>query len=168
MLIQTRNTVVGLVGLKVKTVLFMLFVETTHEAAAADAAGIDPLSIDETSVDARDARHCAALLCQLRASLWSTGNLGASLLDFVTLIGFKRVNAAAFTCFVWRAQQRIAINFIQPLLGFAVCLILWWTLSTQSRILRAIWMAAGVAFGTSKTGGFGENLHGIDASPEVL
>ena len=98
----------------------------------------------------------------------STGfDLGASLLNFGALIGFMGVNAAAFTRFFWRAQRRTAINFVLPLLGFGVCLILWWNLSTQSRILGAIWMAAGVAFGAWKTGGFGANLDGIDVSADL-
>jgi putrescine importer len=98
----------------------------------------------------------------------STGfDLGASLLNFGALIGFMGVNAAAFTRFFWRAQRRTAINFMLPLLGFAVCLILWWNLSTQSRILGAIWMVAGVAFGAWKTGGFGADLDAVDAAAEA-
>jgi amino acid transporter len=101
----------------------------------------------------------------------STGfDLGASLLNFGALIGFMGVNAAAFMRFYWRAERRTVINFLLPLLGFLVCLILWWNLSTQSRLLGAVWMAIGIAFGAWKTGGFRRNLDSFeisDAPPET-
>jgi hypothetical protein len=39
-------------------------------------------------------------------------------------------------------------------LGFLICLVLWWNLSTKARIVGAIWMAVGIAFGAWKTRGF--------------
>jgi putrescine importer len=98
----------------------------------------------------------------------STGfDLGASLLNFGALIGFMGVNCAAFLRFYWRAERRTAINFLLPLLGFLICLVLWWNLSTQSRILGAVWMAIGIAFGAWKTGGFRTQLDVFEISPEV-
>jgi putrescine importer len=95
----------------------------------------------------------------------STGfDLGASLLNFGALIGFMGVNAAAFMRFYWRAERRTVVNFSLPLLGFLVCLLLWWNLSTQSRLLGAVWMAVGVAFGAWKTRGFRNNLDSFEIS----
>jgi len=42
--------------------------------------------------------------------------------------------------------------------GFLICLGLWWNLSVQARIVGAIWMLAGVAFGIWKTNWFREPL----------
>jgi putrescine importer len=43
-------------------------------------------------------------------------------------------------------------------LGFFICLGLWWNLSVRARILGGIWMAVGIAFGIWKTRWFREPL----------
>src|SRR6202163_429546 len=80
--------------------------------------------------------------------------LGASMLNFGALIAFMGVNAAAFVRYFLREEKKSLLNFVSPVLGFVICLILWWNLSTQARIFGAIWMAAGIAYGAWKTRGF--------------
>jgi amino acid transporter len=95
----------------------------------------------------------------------STGfDIGASLLNFGALIGFMGVNAAAFMRFYWRAERRSIINLSLPLLGFLVCLLLWWNLSSQSRILGGVWMVIGIGLGAWRTGGFRANLDAFEGS----
>jgi putrescine importer len=99
-------------------------------------------------------------------------DLGASLLNFGALISFMGVNAAAFVRFYWRDERKRVINFAPPVLGFIICLLLWWNLSTQAWILGAVWMTIGIAVGAWKTRGFRENLVSFelpsDAVPEIL
>src|SRR6266496_6555024 len=68
--------------------------------------------------------------------------LGANLLNFGALIAFMGVNAAAFVRYYLRAEKKRLVNLLPPALGFFVCLLLWWHLSTKARIFGAIWMAA--------------------------
>jgi amino acid transporter len=98
----------------------------------------------------------------------STGfDLGASLLNFGALIGFMGVNASAFMRFYWRADLRRTINLLLPVLGFLVCLILWWNLSSQARILGGVWMAIGLGLGLWRLGGFRMNLDGFEGAETV-
>jgi putrescine importer len=92
--------------------------------------------------------------------------LGASLLNFGALIAFMGVNAAAFVRYYLREEKKSFWNFAPPLLGFIICGILWWNLTMQARILGAIWMLVGIAFGAWKTRGFKSNLVNFDLPPE--
>jgi amino acid transporter len=84
--------------------------------------------------------------------------LGAEMLNFGALIAFMGVNAAAFVRYYVRAEKKQLRNLIPPVLGFAVCLLLWLSLSRAAQIAGSIWMAAGIAFGAWKTRGFQGNL----------
>ena len=92
--------------------------------------------------------------------------LGANLLNFGALIAFMGVNAAAFVRYFVREDKKKLSNFLPPLLGFFICLILWWNLSTKARIVGAIWMAIGIAFGAWKTRGFRGELVDFELPPE--
>jgi putrescine importer len=92
--------------------------------------------------------------------------LGANLLNFGALIAFMGVNAAAFVRYFVREDKKKLSNFFPPVLGFFICLILWWNLSTKARIVGAIWMAAGIAFGAWKTRGFRGDLVDFELPPE--
>ena len=92
--------------------------------------------------------------------------LGANLLNFGALIAFMGVNAAAFVRYYLRAEKKKLVNLLPPALGFFVCLLLWWNLSTKARIFGAIWMAAGIAFGAWKTKGFRGDLVNFDLPAE--
>jgi putrescine importer len=98
----------------------------------------------------------------------STGfDLAASLLNYGALIGFMGVNTAAFLRYYWRAERRRIINLLLPVAGFLVCLVLWWNLSPQSRLIGSIWMAVGIAVGAWKTRGFRTNIITFEIPPDV-
>jgi putrescine importer len=92
--------------------------------------------------------------------------LGANLLNFGALIAFMGVNAAAFVRYYLREEKKKLVNLVPPALGFFICLLLWWNLSTKARIFGALWMAAGIAFGAWKTRGFRADLVNFDLPPE--
>src|SRR5437762_530655 len=92
--------------------------------------------------------------------------LGANLLNFGALIAFMGVNAAAFVRYFIREEKKKLSNFFPPLLGFFICLILWWNLSTKARIVGALWMAVGIAVGAWKTRGFRGDLVDFELPPE--
>src|SRR6266567_1706392 len=73
--------------------------------------------------------------------------LGANLLNFGALIAFMGVNAAAFVRYYLHEEKKKLSNLLPPALGFFICLILWWNLSTKARIVGALWMAVGIAVG---------------------
>jgi amino acid transporter len=83
---------------------------------------------------------------------------GIGLLNFGALIAFMGVNASAFMRYFVHEKKHTLGNFFPPIVGFVVCGILWWTLSNQAKIVGAIWMAIGVAFGIWKTRWFREPL----------
>ena len=55
---------------------------------------------------------------------------------------------------------------VLPLAGFAICLLLWLNLSTTAKVVGAVWMAVGIAFGAWKTRGFKGELVNFDLPPE--
>ena len=89
----------------------------------------------------------------LIGSFFLTYGRGIELLNFGALIAFMGVNAAAFMRYFVHGQRNV-VNFVPPLLGFFICLGLWWSLSTPAKILGTIWMALGIAFGIWKTNWF--------------
>jgi len=94
----------------------------------------------------------------LIGSFFLTFGRGIELLNFGALIAFMGVNAAAFVHYFVRRQNKKTANFLPPVLGFFICLALWWSLSVPAKILGSIWMALGIAFGFWKTHGFREQL----------
>lgn len=91
------------------------------------------------------------------AGIFSFG-LGAEMLNFGALIAFMGVNAAAFMRYFIRGGEKKVWNFIPPVAGFFICLLLWLNLSRPAKIAGAIWMIVGIAFGAWKTRGFRGNL----------
>jgi amino acid transporter len=53
-----------------------------------------------------------------------------------------------------------------PMAGFVICFFLWWNLSLPAKIVGAVWMAVGIAFGAWKTRGFRGNLIDFELPPE--
>lgn len=94
----------------------------------------------------------------LLGSFRLTYGRGIELLNFGALIAFMGVNAAAFMRYYVRALEKKLSNLLPPILGFFICLGLWWSLSVPAKILGSIWMALGIAFGIWKTRGFREQL----------
>jgi putrescine importer len=95
-------------------------------------------------------------------------DLGASMLNFGALISFMGVNAAAFVRFYLRAEKKNLLNLAAPILGFIVCLLLWWNLSSEAWILGAVWMVIGVAAAAWQTRGFKRNLVSFELPPDVV
>jgi len=96
-----------------------------------------------------------SLVCALLMNYNSRGyDLGAQMLNFGALIAFMGVNAAAFMRYYVRAADKRLSNLLPPVLGFAICLLLWLSLSRPAQIAGSIWMGAGIAFGAWKTRGF--------------
>jgi len=92
--------------------------------------------------------------------------LGANLLNFGALIAFMGVNAAAFVRYYLREERKQLTNLLPPVLGFVICLLLWWNLSSKARLVGAVWMAVGIAVGAWKTRGFRSNLVDFELPPE--
>jgi len=89
-------------------------------------------------------------------------DLGAQMLNFGALIAFMGVNAAALIHYYVRGRERTLTNLIPPVLGFAICLLLWLNLSRTAQIAGGIWMAAGILLGAWKTRGFRGELVQFD------
>jgi len=92
--------------------------------------------------------------------------LGAEMLNFGALIAFMGVNLAAFMRYFVRSDQKKFTNFLPPVAGFLICLLLWLNLSRPAKIVGAIWMGVGIAFGAVKTRGFRGNLIDFELPPE--
>lgn len=92
--------------------------------------------------------------------------LGAEMLNFGALIAFMGVNLAAFMRYYVRGEKKTFWSFFPPLAGFFICLLLWLNLSRPAKIVGAIWMGVGIAFGAVKTKGFRGNLIDFELPPE--
>ena len=90
--------------------------------------------------------------------------LAANLVNFGAFISFMGVNAAALMRYYVRAEEKKLINFILPVAGFVVCLILWWNLSGRALIFGISWMLLGIAFAAWRTRGFRSKLAGFEIS----
>lgn len=99
-----------------------------------------------------------ALILPLLSGNSTAYELGANLVNFGALTAFMGVNAAAFLRIYWRAHNRRWINLLLPVLGFAICLVLWWNLTPRAKSFGLIWMVIGIAYGAWRTGGFRRNL----------
>ena len=93
-------------------------------------------------------------------------DLGAQLLNFGALIAFMGVNLATFVHHFIRQRSHTIGNFLTPLAGFAICLLLWLSLGTTAKIVGGAWMAVGIAFGAWKTRGFRGELVNFDLPPD--
>jgi putrescine importer len=105
------------------------------------------------------------LVALIGAFLISYG-LGAEMLNFGALIAFMGVNLAAFMHYFVRSEDKKFTHFLPPVAGFLICLLLWLNLSRPAKIVGAIWMGVGIAFGAIKTRGFRGNLIDFELPPE--
>jgi len=90
----------------------------------------------------------------------------AELVNFGALLAFMRVNAAAFTRYFLRAQQKKWTNFLTPFLGFVICLLLWLNLSRPAKYFGATWVLVGIVYGALRTRGFRSELVSFDVPEE--
>ena len=93
-------------------------------------------------------------------------DLGAQMLNFGALIAFMGVNLAALVRYYVREKEKRLRNLLPPVLGFAVCLLLWLNLSRTAQIAGGAWMAAGIAYGAWKTRGFRGELVNFEIPAE--
>lgn len=105
-------------------------------------------------------------LVGLAGAFLITYGLGAEMLNFGALIAFMGVNLAALVHYYLRANEKKLTSLLPPVIGFAVCLLLWLNLSRPAILAGSIWMAAGIAFGAWKTGGFRRDLVDFEVPAE--
>lgn len=79
-------------------------------------------------------------------------------MNFGALLAFMGVNAASFTRYFLHDRNRTWSHFLVPILGFAVCLLLWLNLSRPAKMAGAIWMLLGISYGAVRTRGFKAEL----------
>jgi amino acid transporter len=91
----------------------------------------------------------------------------AELLNFGALLAFMGVNAASFTRYYLREREKTAASFLVPVLGFAICLLLWLNLSKPAKIAGTIWMLLGISYGALRTRGFRSELVSFDVPEET-
>jgi amino acid transporter len=94
----------------------------------------------------------------LVGSFFLTFEKGIELLNYGALIAFMGVNASSFVHYFLKQPEKKLTHFVLPVVGFFVCLGLWWNLSVPAKIVGTIWMGAGIAFGAWKTRWFREPL----------
>jgi putrescine importer len=102
----------------------------------------------------------------LLGSFFISYGRGIELLNFGALIAFMGVNAAAFMRYFVREPEKKISNFLPPILGFLICLGLWWSLSRDAWIVGGTWMLLGIAFGAWKTKGFRSGTINFELPPE--
>jgi putrescine importer len=84
--------------------------------------------------------------------------LGAQLLNFGALIAFMGVNVSAFVRYFVRGEHKTFSHFIVPVLGFSVCLYLWFSLGIKAKIMGISWLTLGLIYGAYRTNFFKKPL----------
>jgi putrescine importer len=84
--------------------------------------------------------------------------LGAQLLNFGALIAFMGVNVSAFVHYYLKAEKKRFTYLIVPLLGFTVCLYLWFSLGIKAKIVGISWLTLGLIYGAYRTNFFKKPL----------
>jgi putrescine importer len=92
---------------------------------------------------------------------------GVELLNFGALLAFMGVNTAALTRFYFREAHKRWFNFISPVLGFLICMLLWLSLSWHAKLLGVGWMVIGLAYGAYNTRGFRRELVTFEISSDA-
>lgn len=81
---------------------------------------------------------------------------GAELLNFGAFVAFMGVNAAAFARDLRNEFKRKIFRLLSPLIGFLVCLFLWWNLSFQAKLFGTFCLAIAMAYAAYASHGFRE------------
>jgi putrescine importer len=89
-------------------------------------------------------------------------SVGAEMLNFGALIAFMGVNLASLLHFYLRSPDRKLRDLFPPLLGTAICFLLWISLSRTAFIAGIIWITLGTCFGGWRTRGFRGGLITFD------
>jgi len=83
-----------------------------------------------------------------------TYDLGAELLNFGALIAFMGVNLSALLNGWVRAKRKSSWRLLSPVMGFAVCGYLWWSLGRTAHVVGMTWLFTGVLYGGWRTSWF--------------
>ncbi len=87
---------------------------------------------------------------------------GAELVNFGACLGFMAVNLSVLGHYFVRLRQRgvsrIWANVICPALGFAICFVIWLSISPLAMRVGALWTVAGLLYLGVQTGGFKRKL----------
>ncbi len=87
---------------------------------------------------------------------------GVDLLNFGALIAFMGVNASSLVHYYIRSQTKRLGDLIPPVMGFLICLLLWWNLNPRANMLGATSMLLGLGYGAVRTRGFRGELVSFD------
>jgi putrescine importer len=87
---------------------------------------------------------------------------GAELVNFGACLGFMAVNLSVLGHYFVRLRQRggsrIWANVICPAIGFAICFLIWLSISPLAMRVGALWTVAGLVYLGVQTGGFRRKL----------
>jgi putrescine importer len=92
--------------------------------------------------------------------------LGAEILNFGALTAYMGVNVAALMRYYVRAREKLQRNLWPPVMGFAICLLLWLNLSWPAKLVGGAWMLIGLLIGAWRTRGFRAGTLTFEAGPE--
>ncbi|MGA2258072.1 MAG: APC family permease, partial [Thermoguttaceae bacterium] len=81
-------------------------------------------------------------------------DLACEMLNFGALIGFMGVNLSALVRYYVRGNKKNLLNLLLPLVGFLICLYLWYNLLPMAQIVGLSWLATGFLYGAWKTNWF--------------
>src|SRR5450759_2090560 len=84
--------------------------------------------------------------------------LGAQLLNFGALIAFMGVNLSSFMRYFIRNERKTFGHLTVPVLGFSICLYLWFSLGFSAKLVGLSWLSAGVLYGAYRTSWFRKPL----------
>lgn len=88
------------------------------------------------------------------------------MLNFGALIAFIGVNVASLLHYYVRSPEKKLRNLLPPLLGAAICFVLWLNLSRPAFIAGTLWVAVGTCFGAWRTRGFRTGLVSFEVPAE--
>jgi putrescine importer len=125
---------------------------------------IDP----RTHIPRNNVLLIGAIVLVLVLGFGLTYQRGAEMLNFGAFIAFMGVNLAAFVHYWVRGDkaERGFSDLVLPLLGFLICLYIWWSLNWQAKLFGGLWLAAGLIYGAIKTRGFRKSLVSFELPPE--
>jgi putrescine importer len=103
----------------------------------------------------------------LVGGLFLTYDFGAQVLNFCAFIAFMGVNAAAFTRYYLRAEEkRVWTTLVPPVLGFLVCLLIALNLETPAKLWGSVWVLIGILYRAWRTRGFRAGSVNFELPPE--
>ncbi len=92
----------------------------------------------------------------------------ARLINFGAFIAFMGVNIASMIEYYFKSEDKgiksFLKNFLPPLIGFVICLIIWLNLPLKTFIIGGSWLIAGIIYLGIRTKGFKEKAVMIDFS----